>query len=200
MVSIPTKDGFHSRAARKEALHTLSLLAPHVRDDDTVLDVGCGSAYVIWQLARRHRGELFAVDIVDCRRKPTPHFALYDGVTLPFPDDSCDVVMLNFVLHHIPNAIKPDVLAEVRRVARRSVFVLEDTPRNFIDRYYNRRHGEAFRRSIGSKADFGFYSQREWEAVFRANGLSVAHSQRLGRLSRDVQQPFARSCFVLGKS
>ncbi len=198
-MSWPTKDGFHSRAARKDTFHTLSLLEPQLRPGDTVLDVGCGSGYVAWQLAQRHRGRVLAVDIVDWRKKPTPHFALYDGVHLPFDDCSCDVVALSFTLHHIPNETKPSVIAEVRRVVRRAVLVLEDTPRNFIDRYYNRRHGEEFRRSIGSSAAYGFYTETEWKAFFVAHGLAVTHSARIGRFARDWEQPFARTYFVLEK-
>ncbi|HKA87624.1 MAG TPA: class I SAM-dependent methyltransferase [Haliangiales bacterium] len=198
-MSWPTKDGFHSRAARKDTFHTLSLVEPRLRPDDTVLDVGCGSGYVAWQLAQRHRGRVLAVDIVDCRKVPTPHFALYDGIHLPFEEASCDVVMLSFLLHHVPNDTKPGAVADVRRVVRRVAIVLEDTPRNFIDRYFNRRHGEKFRRSIGSSAPYGFYTQREWETFFAAHGFAVAQSGRIGRFARDVEQPFARSWFVLAK-
>jgi ubiquinone/menaquinone biosynthesis C-methylase UbiE len=193
----PTEDGFHSKAVRKETFHTLSVVEPHLKPDDVVVDIGCGSGYVTWQLAERHKGRVLALDIVDCRKKPTPHFALYDGVELPLETESCDVAMLNFVLHHIPNETKPAVLAEVRRAVRRAVIVLEDTPRNFVDRYFNRRHGETFRKSIGSTAGFGFFSQREWERYFSEQGFAVVHSQKLGRFTRDIRQPYARSCFVL---
>ena len=200
MASVPTADGFHSKAARKETLHTLSLIEPHLRPGDTVLDVGCGSAYVTWQLAQQHAGPVLAADIVDLRKKETPHFALYDGIRLPFDDDSVDLVMLNFVLHHIPNDVKPRAFAEVRRVTRRAVFVAEDTPRNFVDRYFNRRHGEEFRRRIGSDAGYGFYDQPTWEAWFEAQGFTIVQSRALGRFSRDWREPFARSCFLLEKS
>jgi len=200
MGSTPTADGFHSTASRKETFHTLSLVEPHLRPGDIVLDVGCGSAYVTWQLAQRHAGAVLAVDIVDIRKKSTPHFALYDGIELPFDDESVDMVMLNFVLHHIPNDIKPRAIAEVRRVTRRAMFVAEDTPRNFIDRYFNRRHGEEFRRRIGSDAEYGFYDQSTWEAWFEAQGFTVVQSLSLGRFSREWREPFARSCFVLDKS
>jgi ubiquinone/menaquinone biosynthesis C-methylase UbiE len=154
---------------------------------------------VAWQLAQRHRGLVCAVDIVDCRKRRTSQFALYDGINLPFGDASCDVVNLSFTLHHIPNETKPSVIAEVRRVVRRAVVVMEDTPRNFIDRYYNRRHGEEFRRSIGSTAAYGFYTQKEWEAFFAAHGFAIVQTTRIGRFARDWEQPFARTCFVLEK-
>lgn len=200
-MSGPTDDGYHSKAVRKETHQSLALVEPHLRKGDTVLDIGCGSAYLTWALAARYPdSQVLAVDIVDARKKPTPHFALYDGVKLPFDDASCDVVMLNFVLHHIPNETKPAVLAEVRRVCRRSLLVMEDTPRNFVDRYFNNRHGETFRKSINSTAGYGFYSQREWEGIFRDASFTVRESTRLGRFSRYWAQPYARSFFALERS
>lgn len=188
---------FHSRMARKETAHTLSLVEPHLRPHEAVLDIGCGAAYVTSELAQRHTGPVRAVDIVDCRRRSTPHFALYDGIALPFADASCDVALLAFVLHHVPNEDKPAVLAEVHRVVRRSLIVLEDTPENAIDRYLNRRHGEQFRRTIGTTHGYGFFSAPGWVPIFEANGFAVAAVQRLSRLARDWKQPYARTCFVL---
>ncbi len=195
-----TPDGFHSRSSRKETFHTISLLEPHLRPDDAILDVGCGSAYILWKLSERYKGSHAAVDIVDCRKKVAGAFSMYDGVKLPFEAASFDMVMLNFVLHHVPNELKQAVLDEVCRVTRRNVFVLEDTPRNAIDRYYNRRHGEEFRRSIGSTADYGFYTQPQWETIFSERGFVVTHSEPIGRFVRYWRQPFARSCFILAKA
>lgn len=190
---------FHSRSARKETSHTLSLVAPRLRPEDTVLDIGCGAAYVTSELARTHRGSVLAVDIVDGRRRPTPHFALYDGIALPFPDQSCDVALLAFVLHHVPNEDKARVLAEIHRVVRRELVVLEDTPENAVDRYLNRRHGERFRRQIGTTHGYGFFSAPAWAPIFEASGFAVTCVQRVSRLARDWKQPYARTCFQLAR-
>lgn len=189
--------GYASKTTRKEALNTLSFITPHLQPGDTVLDVGCGPGDVAWEITRRHDGPVFVVDVVDYRRRELPHFALYDGVTLPFADASCDVVVVGFMLHHVPNEMKPAVLAELRRVTRRRLIVLEDTPRNAIDRYFNRRHGEAFRKKIGSTASFGFFALDEWKQVFEVNSFSVVDAQPIGRFARDWFQPYPRSCFVL---
>jgi 2-polyprenyl-3-methyl-5-hydroxy-6-metoxy-1,4-benzoquinol methylase len=186
-----------SRPVRHDMRHTLGLIAPHVRPGDSVLDVGCGWGYVAAAIAETHP-DTWGIDIVDVRRAQLASFALYDGVTIRFPDRRFDVVFLAFVLHHVPNDIKPKLVAEARRVCRRALVVIEDTPRNAVDRYFNRRHGEKFRRSIGSTADFGFYSQPEWEEFFGAQGLEVRESRTLSRFCRDWKQPYARSCFVLG--
>src|SRR5262249_51413008 len=104
---------------------------------------------------------------------------------------------LAFVLHHVPNDKKPALVAEARRVCKRTLVVIEDTPRNAVDRFFNRRHGEKYRKSIGSDAGYCFYSQPGWEQFFAEQRLEVVESQRLSRFCRDWKQPYARSCFVL---
>ena len=186
-----------SRAVRHDTAHTVGLVAPHLREGDAVLDIGCGAGWVT--AAIRERGhEALGVDIGDFRRTHVPDFALYDGTTLDLPDARYDVVLLAFVLHHVPNELKVKLLGEARRVCRRTVLVVEDTPRTALDRYVSRRHGEKFRKSIGSTAGFGFYSQAEWEQLFASEGFTIVESTRLSRFCRDWLQPYARSFFALG--
>ena len=185
-----------SWSSRRDIKHTLSLLTPQLRPDDSVLDVGCGTAHVTAAIAATGHADTWGIDIVDCRRAALPNFALYDGLAIAFPDQRFDVVILAFVLHHVPNELKPKLVAEARRVCKRSLLVLEDTPRTAIDRYFSRRHGETFRKSIGSTADFGFYTQAEWEKFFDGEQLDVVESRPLPRFCRDWRQPYARSFFV----
>src|SRR4051812_11408903 len=125
---------YHSQTVKKETLHTVSLVAPHVDRGMSVLDVGCGEGYVAAELAARGVPEVHGVDICDIRRTDALPFSLYDGRRLPFPDGRFDLVMLNFVLHHVPDPLKIDLVREALRVARAKVFILEDTPTTPLDR------------------------------------------------------------------
>jgi ubiquinone/menaquinone biosynthesis C-methylase UbiE len=187
-----------SPTVRKETLHTVSLVRPHLGPGTSVLDVGCGEGWVADEIARESAAEVATVDVVDIRRTQRLAFSLYDGVHLPFPDDRFDVVMLNFVLHHVPDDRKVALLGEALRVARRTVFILEDTPTTPLDRFVSRRHGEAYRRKIASDAPFGFLTPNEWRWLFRGMGIE-AEATALGRFCRSVVQPFARAAFVLRK-
>ena len=197
MSSAPATPGFHSRTAEKETAHTLSLLEPHLDGVGSVLDVGCGSGYVAWQLGQRFAGEVHAVDIGDFRRVPVANFAPFDGRRLPYPDGRFDLVLFSFVLHHVPDVFKPLLLAEARRVARRKLVVLEDTPRGPLDRLASWCHGHRFRRSIQSDERFGFLTDSEWTRLFGELDLRPTHVQRLSRWCRSPLQPFARSLFVM---
>ena len=181
-------------------MHTLSFVRPVLRAGDRVLDIGCGEGWVLAELAGEH--EVMGVDIVDLRRKFIPPFGfeLYDGLQVPCADGSFDVVLLTFVLHHVPNDRKAQLVREARRVTRRNVVVLEDTPRNAIDRLACNMHGRAHRKRIGTTADFGFYDQTGWEIFFDQQGLRVTTSQALPRFGRDLIRPWARSWFVLEKT
>ena len=185
-----------SRSVQRDVDHTLSLLLPHIASTDSVLDIGCGEAYVTAGLARR-APDTWGADIVDLRRAHVPHFVAYDGLRLDLPDDRFDVVALSFVLQHVPNELKPTLIAEARRVCRRTLLVIEDRPRTAFDRWTSNRHGESYRKKINSTASFGFYTQREWEQFFAREGFEVLESRRLSRLCRDPFQPYARSFFVL---
>jgi SAM-dependent methyltransferase len=189
---------YHSQTVRKETLHTVSLVAPHLDRGMSVLDVGCGEGYVAEELRARGVGEAWGADILDLRRDKSGPFALYNGRQLPFPDERFDVVMLNFVLHHVPDELKIGLVREALRVTRGKLFILEDTPTTAFDRFVSNRHGDAYRRKIDSDAPFGFLTPAEWRWLFRGMGLE-AESAELSRFCRSVLQPFARTAFVLRK-
>jgi SAM-dependent methyltransferase len=189
---------YRSPTVRKETLHTVSLVAPHLGTGMSVLDIGCGEGWVGEELAQRGASEVVGVDVVDVRRVRALPFSLYDGLTLPFADGRFDVAVLSFVLHHVPNDRKTALLREALRVARRSVVILEDTPTTPFDRFVSNRHGESYRRKIASNAPFGFLTPNEWLWLFRGMGLE-ADCRRLSRFCRSVLQPFARTAFVLRK-
>jgi len=190
---------YHSQTVRKETLHTVSLVAPHLDRGMAVLDVGCGEGYVGEELTARGVREVWGVDIVDLRRNARGAFALYDGRTLPFPDERFDLVMLSFVLHHVPDDLKIGLVREALRVTRGALVILEDTPTTAFDRFVSQRHGDAYRRKIDSDAPFGFLTTAEWRWLFRGMGLEP-ESRALPRFCRSVLQPFARSVFTLRKA
>ena len=190
---------YRSGTIKKETHQTVSLLVPHLTPGASVLDVGCGEGYVLDELAARGIRDVHGVDIVDIRRNKDYPFRLYDGVKLPFLDRTFDLVVLSFVLHHVPNERKVALLEEALRVSRAKVVIIEDTPSTVFDRLMNRRHGEAYRRKIGSTAAFGFLTEGEWRWLFRGMGLEP-EARPLSRFCRSILQPFARTAFILRKA
>jgi ubiquinone/menaquinone biosynthesis C-methylase UbiE len=187
---------YRSRTVRNETHHTVSLIAPHLAPGSSVLDVGCGEGHVLAELRAHGAGEIHGVDIVDLRGDRELPFQLYDGQTLPFADRRFDLVVLSFVLHHVPDDRKLRLLREALRVSRGKVLIIEDTPSTAIDRVFSHRHGESYRRKIGSRAPFGFLTTGEWCWLFRGMGLEP-EARPLSRFCRSILQPFARTLFVL---
>ena len=94
----------------------------------TVLDVGTGSGVFAEAFAGRGL-DVTGVDVnpamieVAQRFVPSGHFQLAPAETLPFHDQSFDVVFLGLVFHEVDDAAQ--TLAEVKRVGRTRLVILE---------------------------------------------------------------------------
>lgn len=95
-----------------------------------VLDIGCGSG---WNMSRflQYGGDYitFGLDVVTERVAYAKRFGpvmMASGLTLPFPDDTFDVIYIQHVLHHIGDV--EQALREVRRCLKEDgVFFLIET-------------------------------------------------------------------------
>lgn len=107
----------------------LGILGPHRSSIESVLEVGCGTGAVLAAICadgvgRRHCG----IDLSD----PHDHLdasvdttklelSCYDGVRIPFDDNSFDLVIASHVLEHVPD--ERGFLRELKRVSRRLIYV-----------------------------------------------------------------------------
>lgn len=115
--------------ARDKADNIAALLGNAAGEVGSVLEVGCGTAAVLLELARRgigreHRG----VDYSNPDDHSDPRVAAsgitldrYDGQRLPYDDASFDLVYATHVLEHVTD--EQAFLAELKRVARRFVYI-----------------------------------------------------------------------------
>ena len=93
-------------------------------------------------------------------------FVNYDGITFPFEDDSFDIVITRYALHHFPT-IK-DTFSEIHRVLKKGgVFFLSDPAPNdddtehFVDEYMQMK----------KDGHIKFYTQDEWNEIAGVSGL-----------------------------
>lgn len=165
----------HSRRVRVLAQHLIALLEPHSH----ALVIGTGDGW----LARRimqERPDLTIEGIDTLVRKQT-HIPVtaFDGVNIPFPDQSFDAILFIDVLHHADNAA--ELLRQAVRVSRKHVIIKDhlcDTPLDrtilkFMDRTSNLRYGVAL--------PYNYLSRRQWRDLRTLHGCTVdMYRERLG--------------------
>ena len=177
----------YGRRIRVLARHLAELLPRGAQ----VLDVGAGDGL----LARRvldARPDL-TMRGVDILVRPRTHVPVepFDGITLPFPDDAFDAVMMVDVLHHASDQQR--LLREVSRVARAAVVIkdhlvlgaLAEPTLRFMDWVGNARHGVAL--------PYAYWSPARWREALADAGLRVVEQrQRLGLYPWPVSLVFER--------
>ena len=101
-----------------------------IQSGDAVLDVGCGTGTLALEAARRvgRAGRVAGVDpgaeqIARARAKAARRHVSIEFQTgvieqLPFPDQTFDVVLSTLMMHHLPNPLKRQGLAEIARVLK----------------------------------------------------------------------------------
>ena len=132
-------------------------LAQRLQDGEEVLDVGCGDAGLLRDLGLfRALKRRVGID-VDLPKSPDPaiEVAAYDGQALPFADQSFDSVVFGYFLHYLTRDHAVRLLKEGCRVARRNVFVLDDSQPQWTFWYRMRNHLERLRSDILYRAVSG---------------------------------------------
>jgi SAM-dependent methyltransferase len=155
-----------------------------------ILDLGSGTGhYSAFLNAQGH--SVVAMDIADASEHEEGRPIVFDGHTIPFEDDTFDVVLCMFVLHHLGH--QDELLSEMRRVARRTVIVAEDLRENAWDRFWSGAHS---RFTDWGHAQRSFRSDSEWQERFQRQGLTVRERITIPRW-RLLYYPVLRAVYVL---
>lgn len=121
----------------REASRIQTLLNEHTTSADRALEVGCGYARLtpwLYTVADDIYGVDINTEILPKARTQHPEISFFNGVadSLPFNDDTFDVILTWTVLHHIPPDLIQESADELDRVLRDSgtLLVCEKTSGN----------------------------------------------------------------------
>lgn len=144
-----------------------------LKPGDRVLDVGCGKGFQLFEFARAVPGvEIAGVDISTyalerAKEETKPFLRKADAASLPFPDDSFDLVFSINTLHNLKTYDLEKALREMVRVSRKHKYLCVESWRN---------ESEKANLLYWQLTCEGFYTPEEWEWWFELTGYDGDHS------------------------
>jgi ubiquinone/menaquinone biosynthesis C-methylase UbiE len=163
----------------------------YIEKGSKILDFGCGSGIVAKEFEKFFSAKVVGVDIKDNRIIKIPFFKIKDGEKLPFKDNSFDVVLLSYVLHHTLNSEK--ILQEAKRVGKK-IIVFEDLPEGILSKLRCKFHQITF--FGGDRKNYNFKKSKEWEKIFAKLGLEMIVKKPVFT-TFDFLDPVKKILFVL---
>jgi SAM-dependent methyltransferase len=142
--------------------------------DAHILDVGCGDGLLSAALrSLRPDLTLRGIDVLPRERTHIP-VEIFDGVRIPFGDDSFDAVLFSDVLHHTDDPAV--LLREAHRVARRCV-LLKDHFREGLAAYSRLRLMDWVGNArFGVALPYNYWTEEQWQKAWRQIGLEPEES------------------------
>lgn len=134
-----------------------------------ILDLGGGWGFYAAPLKKRGHEHL-VLDVVNPGYQKAP-VVLYDGLKIPFPDQSFDVTILVTMLHHVPDPAA--LLKEVSRVTRQKVVVVEDLYHHAAGRFWTLCR-DRFLNVEFTEHPHQFRTDHGWREFFKASGFEVS--------------------------
>lgn len=172
MTATAVLGNMHARVVFDRRVSVLTeALGALVPPGSSMLDVGTGDGQIALKIAREQTGT--QVEGIDIMKRPTTHIpvTLFDGDTIPFEDNSMDVVSFVDVLHHTHD---PQILiSEAARVARKAVLIKDHLSENAIDNMTLRVMDWVGNAPHGVVLPYNYASREQWDGWFENAGLTI---------------------------
>lgn len=155
----------HNSLVFKRRTRVLSeKLAALMPDNARLLDIGCGDG-TINKLISQFRPDL-TISGTDLIVRPETHIPVeqFDGITLPYGDNSVDTTLFVDVLHHTDD---PEILLkEAARVSRRYVIIKDHRRDGFLAGPTLRFMDWVGKKPHGIPLPYNYWSEEQWRAAF----------------------------------
>lgn len=153
---------------RRPLAHQIAALIPA---NASVLDVGCDDGSTSLMLLEKNASiQINGVDIQSHRESKIPK-KIYDGLHLPYPDNSFDVVIALDVLHHTRHI--ETLLGEIARVAKSTVILKDHACGNRVEHMLLSALDYIGNEPYGIPCVYNYPSYSQWDLYFSNVGLKL---------------------------
>lgn len=138
----------------------------------TILDVGCGKAFLLYELSQVVPGskvagiDISSYAIENAKEEVRPFLQVGNAAKLPYADKSFDFVFSLNVLHNLYNYDLWSSLKEIERVGRGGKYIVVETYRNEREKV-NLMYWQLTCRA--------FHTPAEWEWLYKQAGYTGDH-------------------------
>lgn len=169
---------FYDKQTKDEKHLEMIMNYLNVKAGMKILDLGTGTGYLAFPFAQNYPdAEIIGLDIVkktleeNCKKADKAglknvKFVSYEGLNFPFPDNTFDIVMTRYALHHFPEI--NNALKEISRVLKTNgiLFLSDPAPNDndtgrFVDAYMQMK----------KDGHIKFYTKSEWKNLGNISGL-----------------------------
>ena len=133
-----------------------------------ILNFGSGDGLLSKEIYDMGFKNIYNCDIKDLSIDKTIPTIVYDGKIIPFDDNYFDVVIINFVLHHIDTKLHYNILKEIKRVSNNLIIISEDNIDTNIDKILGKLH-LLIQNKWNSHSDAFFRTSTEYNILFKNN-------------------------------
>lgn len=177
------EEDFYNKQTQDEKHLNDILAAISINPGMRILDIGCGSGYLTFPIATMNINScVIGLDIVkDTLERNSVKaqkmsiknlkFVTYDGIVFPFEDNSFDLVVTRYALHHFPDIGRS--ISEVSRILKHKgrFFISDPRPNDcditrFVDDYMQ----------LKKDGHIKFYTKEEWIQICKVYNMYLISS------------------------
>lgn len=151
-----------------------------LKDNSICLDLGTGNGYIAFEIGKKFKeSKVIGIDIVENvinnnnkvvknKGMKNINFEIYNGIELPFENNSIDYIITRFALHHFPRIDK--TISEFNRVLKKDgrIFIIDCVPNieddeDFINNWMK----------VIQDGHVRFYTEKEYIDMFNKYGINI---------------------------
>lgn len=170
----------------------VALFSGDLKRNQKIIDIGAGSCLIAKYIRDKFQTNITPIDVVDYN-KTNLKLVLYNGEKIPFENQTFDIALIIFVLHHSKD--QETILNEAKRVAKR-IIILEDTPKNKLEKLLWHFWDWLLNLGHDVKMSYSARTDEEWLVLFEEMNFKVIKKKNF-RSALPILWSYQQSMFIL---